>query len=405
MRSLGAVVVAGAALAFASAGTASSGDHAQPRGGGSGGGGSHSAGASHHSGGGGSSSSSSGSSSSSSGSSYRDSGGSAGYRSGPPTGAQARHPRAGTGTGYRYYNGYGYGGYYPGYYPYYGGYPYYSSYYPYYGAYYGLGWGYGWSPYFSASWYGYPYGSYGIGVGYSGGYGGGGDSDHSDHYSDDGEGSVSLKVQPNEAKVYVDGYYAGTVDDFDGMFQRLRISPGRHDIALKLDGFHTQTFKVYVPIDQTLKLQHKMVPGTGDDVSQLVGRPEDIARYEQQQSRQQAMGRYQQQQQPPPPQQPRAARPPQEGNEEDDAFRYDNERASDQRGERGLVRLDVRPADASVYVDGAFRGTGRELRQLRLTPGRHQVEVVRPGYRTIAREVDVEGGADTDVTIDLDRSS
>ena len=32
---------------------------------------------------------------------------------------------------------------------------------------------------------------------------------------------------PSEARVYVDGYYAGTVDDFDGLFQRLNVSPGR----------------------------------------------------------------------------------------------------------------------------------------------------------------------------------
>src|ERR1035437_4172470 len=31
---------------------------------------------------------------------------------------------------------------------------------------------------------------------------------------------VHLKVTPRDAAVYVDGYYAGIVDDFDGLFQR-----------------------------------------------------------------------------------------------------------------------------------------------------------------------------------------
>jgi hypothetical protein len=31
---------------------------------------------------------------------------------------------------------------------------------------------------------------------------------------------------PRDAEVYVDGYYAGTVDDFDGTFQRLHIDTG-----------------------------------------------------------------------------------------------------------------------------------------------------------------------------------
>jgi hypothetical protein len=176
----------------------------------------------------------------------------------------------------------------------------------------------------------------------------------------------------------VDGYYAGIADDFDGIFQRLRLAPGRHDIALKLDGYRSQTFKVYVPYDTTIKLHHRMVRGTGDDVSQdvLGAGPEEIARYE-------------------------ARREREEDDYEDEE---DRDRYSDQSGERGVVRLDVRPGDASVYVDGAFRGTGREVRQLRLTPGRHRIEVVRPGYRTVEREVEVRRGGVEDLDIDLDRS-
>lgn len=364
MRSVGVMAVA--VLAMASAGWADD-DHAQPRGGGSGG--SSSVGSSHHSGGSGSgsSSSSSGSSSSSSGSSYRDSGrdsgGSSSFSS-SSTGAQQRHPRAGTGTGWRY--GHGRGGYI--YYPYWGGYS------GYYGL--GYGWGYGWSPYSYRGWYGYdPYYGYGYGYGY-GGYG--------HRYGYAGEGSVRVLVEPKDARVYVDGYYAGVVDDFDGLFQRLRISPGRHEIALKLDGYRSQTFKVYVPYDQTVKLHYKMARGTGEDVSQVIGRPEDEARDQ---------ARY-----------ARAEREARADDGEDDDNAYAGDREADQRGERGVVRLDVRPADASVYVDGAFRGTGRELRQLRLTPGRHHLEVVRPGYRTIDREIDVRSGEDSDVDIDLDRS-
>ena len=72
-------------------------------------------------------------------------------------------------------------------------------------------------------------------------------------------------MDPEKTKVYVDGYYAGMVDDFDGMFQRLHIAPGRHDIALKLEGYRTHVFRVYVPVGHTLKLRHEMVRGAGED--------------------------------------------------------------------------------------------------------------------------------------------
>ena len=46
------------------------------------------------------------------------------------------------------------------------------------------------------------------------------------------DASVRLEVTPRDAEVYVDGYYAGTVDDFDGTFQRLRVEPGQHDLEI-----------------------------------------------------------------------------------------------------------------------------------------------------------------------------
>jgi hypothetical protein len=109
----------------------------------------------------------------------------------------------------------GYRGYYnPRYsFGFYAGYPYLYSpyYYPYgyYGGYYG-------SPYG----YGAPYG----GEYYVGGRGA------------RGEGSVQIKDAPKDAQVFADGYYAGTVDDFDGAFQHLDLEAGPHHIEIREQG-------------------------------------------------------------------------------------------------------------------------------------------------------------------------
>jgi hypothetical protein len=71
--------------------------------------------------------------------------------------------------------------------------------------------------------------------------------------------------------------------------------------------------------------------------------------------------------------------------------------------ESGRVRLEVRPEDTSVYVDDAFRGTAREARALTLPPGRHTIELVRPGYATELREVDVVTGESRDVLVEMQR--
>ena len=73
--------------------------------------------------------------------------------------------------------------------------------------------------------------------------------------------SIRLLVEPREAEVYVDGYYAGVVDDFDGIFQRLHVTPGRHDITLRLPGFQTWSIEVYATPDRTINVHHDLFPG------------------------------------------------------------------------------------------------------------------------------------------------
>lgn len=72
-------------------------------------------------------------------------------------------------------------------------------------------------------------------------YGGGG-------YAD---GALRLKVKPRDATVLVDGYFAGQVDDFDGVFQRLRLEPGPHRIEVSAEGYEPLTFEIRVLPDRT----------------------------------------------------------------------------------------------------------------------------------------------------------
>ncbi len=332
--------------------TSAGADNAQRRGGSSSS--SSSAGARHHSpsSGGVQSSGRSSSGSSSSDSSAQSGGSSRSSRSSDRTVAERRHPRAGTGTGswrgYAHYPGY-YPGYYPGWY-----YPYWPSYY------YGLSYAYGgWGP-----------------------YGGYYDTPARAYYSyRTGPDTASLRVfgEPSKTRVFVDGYYAGVIDDFDGMFQRLHLSPGRHEIKFKLDGYRTHRVLVYVSPGQTLKLDHDMEKGAGEETF------EDLSG-----------GRGQRE--------VLSERPPADGDET-----YDRPAPEQRRGDQpfrphaGRLRLDIRPADASVYVDGQFRGTAGQLGELILPPGPHRIEVVRPGFRTEERDLDLDPGSSREITIELPR--
>jgi PEGA domain len=71
-------------------------------------------------------------------------------------------------------------------------------------------------------------------------------------------GDVRTQITPKQAEVYVDGFYAGTAGDFDGVFKRLHLMPGGHAITLYLPGFRTITHDIYVRPDSTVKMSDTM---------------------------------------------------------------------------------------------------------------------------------------------------
>ncbi len=46
-------------------------------------------------------------------------------------------------------------------------------------------------------------------------------------------GSIDFDVEPDTTQVYVDGALRGTVDDFDGFPQHLKLRPGNHSLTLR----------------------------------------------------------------------------------------------------------------------------------------------------------------------------
>jgi len=188
---------------------------------------------------------------------------SAGNREAVPAYSRPRDGRNATGTAVERSGsvpggGGGGGVYYPGviYDPYYYGYGYYDPYYarrytswwsPY-GYGYGLGY-FAYDPYMFGG--GYPYGP-GAGYGYDpyGAGGSGGGSYGTPHSAE--VGSIRLKVKPSNAQVYIDGYYVGVIDSFDGAFQKLGIEAGSHKVEVRAEGYETEQFEVMVMPGETI---------------------------------------------------------------------------------------------------------------------------------------------------------
>jgi hypothetical protein len=117
-------------------------------------------------------------------------------------------------------------------------------------------------------WYWYGFGAYGLGYmfydpfwwgynswwydGYYGGYGAGSGDAGSYGAAPLPRGSLKLKVDPKNAEVYIDGYFMGTVDDFDGMFQHLELDAGPHRVEIRAIGYRTITFDVRIEPNDTI---------------------------------------------------------------------------------------------------------------------------------------------------------
>jgi hypothetical protein len=102
-----------------------------------------------------------------------------------------------------------------------------------------------------APWYG-RYGGY-SGYGYSR-YGRG----YPSIYSYPADGELRLKIKPREAQVFVDGYYVGIVDEFDGVFQRLHLPSGPHRIEVRAPGYETLTLDVQIRFADTTKYEGEL---------------------------------------------------------------------------------------------------------------------------------------------------
>jgi hypothetical protein len=126
-----------------------------------------------------------------------------------------------------------------------------GGYYPGYGRYYWPGYAFGLGYYYDPFWYDPFY--YG-GGGYYGGYGYpyGGAGYGSGSYDKVGTGAVRLKIKPRDAEVYVDGYFVGLVDEFDGMFQKLTLDGGGHRIEIRADGHEVVQFDVLITTGETI---------------------------------------------------------------------------------------------------------------------------------------------------------
>jgi hypothetical protein len=236
----------------------------------------------------------------------------------------------------------------------------------YYRPYYYPGWYSGWNNWYGIgpySFYGQPYYPY--------------------YHRYDYTGSARLQVQPREAQVFIDGYFVGEVDDFDGWAQRLNVEPGEHDLEIALDGYRSYREKVLFRPGATVNIKQvlePLAPGAQPDPRPVPSRPAPAARRGQPGDEQRPTERSGE---------PGRAAPP---------------APSGESREYGAIAVRVQPADAEILVDGE-RWDSPEAGDvtIQLPDGPHTVEVRKSGYRTYSATVQVRRGETASINVSLSR--
>jgi hypothetical protein len=208
------------------------------------------------------------------------------------------------------------------------------------------------------------------------------------------DSSLKFDIKPKgvarTASVYVDGYLAGLVDDYDGAFQRLHLPSGQHEIVVYLDGYRSIEQRLYLSPNSTRKMEgtlERLSPGEPSPAppvpSERLDPREPYRR--------------------PPPREPI----PRRGPVSPPPPPAERGRSSQSTSRFGSLSIQVQPSGADVFIDGErWQGpsSGDERLIIQVPEGPHHIEVRREGYEDFQVDVEVRRGETAPINISLARA-
>ena len=216
-----------------------------------------------------------------------------------------------------------------------------------------------------------------------------------------GVGLVDTNIHPKHARLYLDDRFIGIADDFDGYPDYLYLKRGTYTLRCELGGYTAQAVRVDVRAGYRYDVRFRMKRVRGTQKEHWWERPDR------------------------PSPLPRVFGPTRNGElgepsadsgvgrrtGPDVALRPGLPSAGIQAQSQarvslqGSLRFRIVPVTAALYLDGEFLATGEELGQLvqpvALSPGRHRLDVIAPGYHAVHQELVVTPGETQEIEIEL----
>ncbi|MBI2566332.1 MAG: PEGA domain-containing protein [Candidatus Schekmanbacteria bacterium] len=216
---------------------------------------------------------------------------------------------------------------------------------------------------------------------------------------------LDCDVSPESAEVFLDGEYVGIADDLDGFPNYLWVRPGSHTIEFRHPGH------------LGVRRDFRASPGTEIDFDDALPRDgrhrewprrladDEVAVWEENADDELALDDDDDEDEDDEEWRERLDNEPywrrQAAPRSPDAMR-EGTRAETSRS--AILRLEIDPAGAAVYVDGKFAGVAPLAAEgLQLAPGKHLIEAVLPGYSSATDRVSLDAGEDESVSMRLRR--
>lgn len=177
---------------------------------------------------------------------------------------------------------------------------------------------------------------------------------------------VRLLVEPDDANVLLNGKWIGEAYEFAAFKTAIRLASRNNEIIVKKEGYLEEVIDLYqyYSRDITIRLKlHEDKDYTGPIKPKEPGKK-------------------------PKPEYTPKTEPP-EKTPQDLAEKSPELTAA----EPVEVFLEILPEEASIYLNGKFWGIspkGGKIENFRLKPGKYTLEVLKPGYRTFEKELDVK---------------
>lgn len=188
---------------------------------------------------------------------------------------------------------------------------------------------------------------------------------------------VILKIEPDDAHVLLNGKFIGEAYEFSTTESALKIKSRKNELVVKKKGFIEELIELEkygsrkITVELTLKRDEMSVRSI------------------------------------------KKTAPPAKVKKPSEKYKILKEKEIPKSEEKipekitfSRVTLDVSPVDSSIYLDGKFWGVVPDsglISNFNLKKGKHKIEVLKPGYKTVIKIIDVKGKKDLKISIKLEK--